>query len=125
MTHPFVKKDWTEFKYQTKKIDELLDTERQKLVDYAQSEAPKQGYMNRMNWLLGTIAKYKAATEDFLDAISTLNQLENSERSQREETTELRKQNSLLRKYITALGKNPNDVNWMNERDFRETRYQY
>lgn len=125
MIHPFLKKDWTEFDSQSRKIDELLDTERQKLVDYAHSESPKQGYINRMNWMLGTIARYKSATQGYLSALHTLDQLENGQQAKDDETKELRKRNNILRKYITALGKNPNDAMWMNDRDFREIKFQY
>lgn len=98
----------------------LLDKERENLERYAASEKAKQGYIDKMNYLLRICHTYQQNTVELLQAFAEGTRIMDESESSyyRNKYLECERENEKMRAWLRSLGKDPNLVGWMQQKDF-------
>lgn len=116
-----IRRELQDFLYQRNRFTELLETERDKLEEYAAREKASQAYIGRQNRIFSTAWDFMEAAQDLVDGMATGSQILTGKR---EDPTanfriqELEEENRKLKLYLKSLGKDPTLVQYMRVRDF-------
>lgn len=105
------------------RVEDAILNERSYLQEKANQGQANPGYINKMNYLLGTMWQHIEATNKLLEAIGLANDLMGFERENaaqlRFEANTLRSENKKMRAWLQSIGKDLTLLPYIRETDFR------